>query len=39
MLIGNDYAQTKTKQEYRSAVQGQYPEELNRSINTYEPEK
>jgi len=36
MPIGNDYAQTKTKQGYRSAVQGQYPKELNQNTKQYE---
>jgi len=36
MPIGNGYPQTKTKQEYRTAVQGQYPKELNQNIKNYE---
>jgi len=36
MPIGYGYTQTKTKQEYRSAVQGQYSKELNHNIKNYE---
>jgi len=30
------FAQTKTKQEFRSAIQGQYSKELNQNIKNYE---